>query len=94
MVSKAPVNWQAALRFAGFLTLILGGLMFIDGSQVKDHLARMSWDTLALMTGLHSLIMLLTAWRFAQIAQVAGATISAIAAHWLTFASTLAVGVF
>ena len=89
-VSKAPVNWRAALRFAGFLTLIVGALMFVDTSQIKDHLARMSWDTLALMTGLHVLIILLTAWRFSHIAHVAGATISTLAANRLTFASTLA----
>ena len=84
------MNWRAMLRFAGFLTLILAALMFVDTSQIKDHLARMSWRTLALMTGLHVVIILLAAWRFAYIAQRAGATISVLAANRLTFASTLA----
>ncbi|WP_171054680.1 lysylphosphatidylglycerol synthase transmembrane domain-containing protein [Roseovarius arcticus] len=87
---KSSTHWRTVLRLVAFLALVVCVLSIVDTSQVQSHLAQMSAYTLAVMTALHLVIILLTSWRFARITHAAGAAISLQDANRLTFGATLA----
>jgi uncharacterized membrane protein YbhN (UPF0104 family) len=87
---RLPAAWQSELRLCAAVVLCLATLWFVDLSELRGHLARLSLQTVAGMIALHCVIVVLTALRFARIARGAGATVSTRDAFRLTFGSTLA----
>jgi uncharacterized membrane protein YbhN (UPF0104 family) len=88
--SRARKYAATALRLIGFAVLLLLAARFLDMGPVLGHVRSMSLVALSIMTALHVLIILLTSWRFAAIAQSFGTIIPLREATRLTFNSTLA----
>lgn len=81
---------QTVLKLGAAVALCLAALWFVDLSELRGHLARLSWQTMVGMLALHGVIVVLTALRFASIARGVGAIVSTRDAVRLTFGSTLA----
>lgn len=88
--ARLPATRQSKLRLGAAVALCLAALSFVDLSELRGHLARLSWQTVAGMIALHGVIVVLTALRFAWIVRGAGATVPTMDAMRLTFGSTLA----